>query len=173
MLSRTHLLLSNRPYFRKFRLKTSSCKSFAPHVGDAAAYSNCDASRTCTRPVSVPHSHILLKKQTQPVFLVGYANVGFHDDEPITPHIDQLAYDGVQLDRFYTYKFCSPTRSSFMSGRLPLHVNQENHPPEYSGTSPVPTRPHARTAHTPTRPHVPAANRLMGALRCVAFVRCC
>jgi hypothetical protein len=24
------------------------------------------------------------------------------------------------------YKFCSPTRSSLLSGRLPIHVNQEN-----------------------------------------------
>ena len=28
-----------------------------------------------------------------------------------------------------TPQYCSPTRSSFMSGRLPYHVNSENHPP--------------------------------------------
>ena len=28
--------------------------------------------------------------------------------------------------RQYVYKFCSPTRTSFVSGRLPIHVNQEN-----------------------------------------------
>eukprot|EP00051_Salpingoeca_urceolata_P015777 m.206420 g.206420 ORF g.206420 m.206420 type:complete len:647 (-) comp18500_c1_seq5:16-1956(-) len=64
---------------------------------------------------------------------LGYANVGFHNDEPLTPVIDNLAHTGLQLDRFYTYKFCSPTRSSLMSGRLPLHVNQQNHPPEEPG----------------------------------------
>ena len=33
---------------------------------------------------------------------LGYANVGFHNDEPITPEIDRLASDGLVLDRFYT-----------------------------------------------------------------------
>lgn len=30
------------------------------------------------------------------------------------------------MDRQYTFKYCSPTRSSFLSGRLPFHVNQAN-----------------------------------------------
>jgi hypothetical protein len=34
--------------------------------------------------------------------------------------------EGVELDRFYTYKYCSPTRSSFLSGRLPIHNTQIN-----------------------------------------------
>ena len=49
---------------------------------------------------------------------LGNGNVGFHNDEPITPHIDQLAKEGAILNRFYTYRFCSPTRSSFLSGIL-------------------------------------------------------
>ena len=41
----------------------------------------------------------------------------------ITPNLAQLSHaDGLRLERFYTYKYCSPTRSSFLSGRLPLHV---------------------------------------------------
>eukprot|EP00040_Diaphanoeca_grandis_P044585 m.12819 g.12819 ORF g.12819 m.12819 type:complete len:654 (+) comp9463_c0_seq1:180-2141(+) len=64
---------------------------------------------------------------------LGYANVGFHDDEPLTTNIDSLHASGIELTSFYTYKFCSPTRSSLNSGRLPIHVNQENHPPEYPG----------------------------------------
>ena len=43
-----------------------------------------------------------------------------------TPRIDALAASGVELSRFYAYKFCSPSRSSFLSGRLPIHVNFHN-----------------------------------------------
>ena len=64
---------------------------------------------------------------------MGWSNVGYHNDEPNTPTIDALAEEGAQLERFYTYKVCSPTRSSFLSGRLPIHVNQMNHPPATPG----------------------------------------
>lgn len=30
----------------------------------------------------------------------------------------------MRLERHYAYKFCSPSRCSFLSGRLPFHVNQ-------------------------------------------------
>lgn len=33
---------------------------------------------------------------------------------------------GVILERAYVYKFCSPTRSAALTGRLPYHVNQNN-----------------------------------------------
>mmetsp|Transcript_3291 Transcript_3291/g.8099 ORF Transcript_3291/g.8099 Transcript_3291/m.8099 type:complete len:638 (+) Transcript_3291:166-2079(+) len=64
---------------------------------------------------------------------LGYANVGFTNDEPLTPSIVELHNEGIHLDSLYAYKFCSPTRSSIMSGRLPLHVNQQNHPPNLPG----------------------------------------
>ena len=41
-----------------------------------------------------------------------------------TPAIDSLVKDGIELDRTYAYHYCSPTRSSFLTGRLPIHVNQ-------------------------------------------------
>eukprot|EP01064_Diplonema_japonicum_P008072 TRINITY_DN15601_c0_g1_i1.p1 TRINITY_DN15601_c0_g1~~TRINITY_DN15601_c0_g1_i1.p1 ORF type:complete len:512 (+),score=90.07 TRINITY_DN15601_c0_g1_i1:51-1538(+) len=34
--------------------------------------------------------------------------------------------EGAILDRFYTFRVCSPTRSSLLSGRFPIHVNEEN-----------------------------------------------
>lgn len=40
--------------------------------------------------------------------------------------MDALANNGIKLERHYVYKYCSPTRSAFMSGRLPVHVNQNN-----------------------------------------------
>lgn len=58
---------------------------------------------------------------------LGWNNIGFHNDEVQTPFIDELATtQSLILSRHYTMKYCSPTRSSFLSGRLPLHVNQDN-----------------------------------------------
>ncbi|XP_065191775.1 arylsulfatase B-like [Sycon ciliatum] len=63
----------------------------------------------------------------------GWANVGYHRDPPTkevqTPNFDSLCKEGIELDQHYAYKFCSPSRSSLMSGRLPIHVNILNDPP--------------------------------------------
>ena len=63
----------------------------------------------------------------------GWANVGYHRDTPTkevqTPNFDSLCKQGVELDQHYAYKFCSPSRSSLMSGRLPIHVNILNAAP--------------------------------------------
>lgn len=64
----------------------------------------------------------------------GWANVGFHQPdggsrEVVTPNLDALARSGVELRRHYTYSLCSPSRSSFQSGRLPVHVNVANAEP--------------------------------------------
>lgn len=47
---------------------------------------------------------------------MGWANWGKHNAEPITPNMNKLAADGVVLDRHYVFWYCSPTRSSLMSG---------------------------------------------------------
>ena len=58
---------------------------------------------------------------------LGYHNVGFHNLEQRSPEIDRLAQvEGVILEAFYTFRYCSPTRSSLMTGRFPIHVNQGN-----------------------------------------------
>eukprot|EP01084_Bolivina_argentea_P160625 279688_1 len=59
---------------------------------------------------------------------LGWANVGFHNPtnpEVSTPHIDFLAKQGLILNRHYVHFVCCPTRTSFQSGRLPVHVNIE------------------------------------------------
>lgn len=43
-----------------------------------------------------------------------------------TPNMDALAAQGVILDRHYTHRFCSPSRSAFQTGRAPIHVNVLN-----------------------------------------------
>ena len=64
---------------------------------------------------------------------LGFANVqysrashGATAAEVRTPNIDGLVAEGIELMRNYVYKVCSPTRSSFQSGRLPVHVNTAN-----------------------------------------------
>jgi arylsulfatase A-like enzyme len=58
---------------------------------------------------------------------LGYSNVGFHNKRQRSPEIDRLAtQEGVILEAMYTFRYCSPTRSSLLSGRFPLHVNQGN-----------------------------------------------
>ena len=39
---------------------------------------------------------------------------------------DELVASGIELDRAYAYKCCSPTRSAIQSGRHPYHVNALN-----------------------------------------------
>ena len=53
---------------------------------------------------------------------LGWADVGFHGSEIRTPTLDGLARKGVQLDRYYTYAVCSPTRAALMSGRSSLET---------------------------------------------------
>eukprot|EP01084_Bolivina_argentea_P227476 384168_1 len=60
----------------------------------------------------------------------GWGNWGYHNNgtngEIVTPNVDFLAKNGLILDRHYVHYVCSPTRSSFNSGRLPVHVNLNN-----------------------------------------------
>ena len=58
----------------------------------------------------------------------GYANVGFaHGPNPgnpemRTPTMDSLVEEGLLLERHYVYKYCSPTRSSLMSGLVKSYL---------------------------------------------------
>ena len=67
----------------------------------------------------------------------GWADVGYHRNPPtkevVTPNIDNLVKQGLELDQHYAFKVCSPSRSSLLSGRLPIHVNDVNaHPDVYN-----------------------------------------
>ena len=78
----------------------------------------------------------LKRNETQILFLralllmpdTGWNNVGWHNQEMKTPHANALVKDGLELDRHYAFLYCSPSRSSFMTGRLPFHVQQTNYP---------------------------------------------
>eukprot|EP00055_Hartaetosiga_balthica_P003234 m.7069 g.7069 ORF g.7069 m.7069 type:complete len:553 (+) comp2699_c0_seq1:7-1665(+) len=60
----------------------------------------------------------------------GWAEVGYHregteKDQVLTPTIDSLVAEGIELNRHYVHQMCTPTRTSFQSGRLPVHVLQD------------------------------------------------
>jgi len=103
-------------------------------------------SSTPHSPTAKPHIVYLLADD------LGWNNVGYHakenDADPFTninygtgqdikagekaddgtihwtPTIDRLATEeGARMDRYYTFKFCGPSRSALQSGRNPLHVN--------------------------------------------------
>ena len=56
---------------------------------------------------------------------LGHANVGWHTPNPpenLTPRLHALASAGVILERQYNHFTCTPSRSAFATGRLPVHV---------------------------------------------------
>ena len=69
-------------------------------------------------------STVVAAKQPNIVIIVaddlGWADVGFHSDRIPTPHLDRIAREGVELDHFYVFPMCSPTRAGLMSGRYPI-----------------------------------------------------
>ena len=50
---------------------------------------------------------------------LGWGDVGFHQGKASTPNLDQLAKEGVELNRFYAYPACSPARAAMLTGRFP------------------------------------------------------
>ena len=55
---------------------------------------------------------------------LGWGDVGYNGNKIIrTPHLDQMAEDGVRFDRFYAASpVCSPTRASCLTGRHPYRT---------------------------------------------------
>lgn len=81
-------------------------------------------------------SHIRIYSCAKPhiVFMLvddwGWANAGYHRITPtpevVTPNIDRLVKEGLELNHHYVFKLCSPSRCSLLTGRLPIHVNDDN-----------------------------------------------
>eukprot|EP00040_Diaphanoeca_grandis_P016465 m.84937 g.84937 ORF g.84937 m.84937 type:complete len:573 (-) comp25821_c0_seq3:107-1825(-) len=83
--------------------------------------------------VASVHCHTLAIKPNVIAILAddyGWADAGWHRpvgyNEVQTPVMDQLVKEGIELDRQYVFKFCSPTRSAAQTGRNPIHVNTVN-----------------------------------------------
>ena len=65
---------------------------------------------------------------------LGYADVSYargdNMTEHATPNIDALAYAGVRLNHHYAHFMCTPSRCAFLTGRLPMYVQQGQAFPE-------------------------------------------
>jgi arylsulfatase A-like enzyme len=53
---------------------------------------------------------------------LGYYDTAIHNPASPTPKIAGLAQGGLTLDRHYVFRYCSPSRRSFLTGRLPVHI---------------------------------------------------
>ena len=80
--------------------------------------------------LGAPRPHILFILQDD----LGHYNVAFNanrTDQPsadvssVSSNLTALAQDGIILDRHYVHWHCSPSRRSFLTGRLPLHHGEE------------------------------------------------
>ena len=75
-------------------------------------------------------SHARLPPLTQKSF--ASSDLGYFDRSSAgntavsTPNLDDLFHTGVNLQRYYGYKYCSPCRRAFVTGRWPLHLGELN-----------------------------------------------
>ena len=57
---------------------------------------------------------------------LGWNGVGFHSRSVSTPNLDQLAKEGTELQRYYTYPVCSPARAALLTGQMPRRFGLAN-----------------------------------------------
>jgi hypothetical protein len=53
---------------------------------------------------------------------IGYHDVNWRNNQTITPALDGLVAQGLEIPEFYVYKFCAASRSSILTGRYPYHL---------------------------------------------------
>ena len=87
------------------------------------------------------HAHTVTAAATKPHILLlvaddyGWGNAGWHTNasntEVQTPRLDDLVRQGIELNRAYQYKFCSPTRCSLQSGPVNLKIHMLHRSPSH------------------------------------------
>ncbi|KAJ8613034.1 hypothetical protein CTAYLR_004065 [Chrysophaeum taylorii] len=74
------------------------------------------AAQTPKKPPAPPNIVMILADD------LGWGDVGFHNSTVATPTMDRLVAEGVELNRHYAHYYCTPSRASLQSGRLPVHL---------------------------------------------------
>lgn len=69
-------------------------------------------------------SLILLRIVLTVIDDLGWSDVGFQGSAIHTPNINRLAAEGVILDNYHVQPLCTPTRSTLMTGRYPIHTGE-------------------------------------------------
>ena len=76
-------------------------------------------------PLAAATAHAQTAKPNVVILLaddLGTSDVHYRGGEIDTPNIDQLAREGLRLERLYVMPVCSPTRSALMTGRSPMRL---------------------------------------------------
>lgn len=76
------------------------------------------AASTGEPPVDTGRPHVVVVVADD----LGWGDVGYHGGLARTPNLDRLAAQGLELDRFYAFPLCTPTRVALMSGRSPIDL---------------------------------------------------
>ncbi|KAK0140889.1 Arylsulfatase B [Merluccius polli] len=57
---------------------------------------------------------------------LGWHDVGYHDSEIKTPHLDSLSAAGVRLENYYVQPLCTPSRNQLMTGRYQIRTGMQH-----------------------------------------------
>ncbi|MCG3170055.1 MAG: hypothetical protein CALGDGBN_01587 [Pseudomonadales bacterium] len=88
-----------------------SAEPFVGTIGTTHADSTPAFPAPVTAPVGAPNVVLVLTDD------VGFGAASTFGGSIPTPHLDQLAEEGLRFNRFHTTAMCSPTRASLLTGR--------------------------------------------------------
>ncbi|KAL8620190.1 hypothetical protein ACOMHN_060846 [Nucella lapillus] len=77
------------------------------------------------------------------VFIVaddmGWNDIGWHNPQMVSPHLNRLARQGVILESAYTQAICTPSRASFMTGYFPIRLGFQHKSARPPSTKHIPS----------------------------------
>lgn len=82
-------------------------------IGLSVLLAGCSAEPTSSRD-GLPNVIFILVDD------LGWSDVGYNGSAIATPNLNQMASEGLVLERNYVYPVCSPTRAALLSGQYPF-----------------------------------------------------